>query len=257
MAQGPNCPNCKSAVPNGNINKRRLVAVCPTCDTVFQFGEPSAIPERGSDLPTTNPMGKAKTGIKQKPHNVRPSRILRTFDDPQTGGFEIHKQDRNSDGNVNMGFLVFFTLFWDGFMIIWFVIAFSSGALEMALFGSLHGAVGVGLTYWLLAHFLNTTRIVVTREAVEVITTPIYTHAPRRFKTAYIDQIYVRATGYEVNGHHHYEVMADTMAEGAVKVCGGFMKYTDAAYVEREIEHYLAIEDVPVPGEANPYKVAY
>lgn len=241
------CPNCRGDVPERNVNGVRMVAVCPTCDTVFQFGDSKpTVATDDQHLPI------------HKPRKSVPSRALRTFDDPTTGGFEIHKQDRNAGaGGSNMGFMVFFTLIWDAFMVMWFVIALNTGAYGMALAGTLHGAVGVGLTYWLLAHYLNMTRLIVTQDEIRVITTPVYVHAPRRLATAHIDQLYVRQTEYAANGKHHYEVVADTLDVGTVKVVGGFLNYADAAYVEQEIEQFLNITDAPVPGEANPHRLAY
>ena len=35
------CPNCGDPIPAGNINMQHLSAVCPTCDTIFQFQPPT------------------------------------------------------------------------------------------------------------------------------------------------------------------------------------------------------------------------
>lgn len=34
------CPNCDTTIPAANINVQTMVAVCPTCDTVFSFQAP-------------------------------------------------------------------------------------------------------------------------------------------------------------------------------------------------------------------------
>ncbi len=255
MSKPLDCPNCGGDVPAKNVNIDRMVAVCPTCDMVFQFGGGGVAVPSPTPTSVSSPYGKRK--LKQKPRKVAPSRAIRIFDDKETGGFEIHKRDRNAGRNGAMAFLIFFTLVWDGFMVAWFWIAFSTGELGMAAFGSIHGTVGVGLTYWVLSHFLNMTRIAVTQDEITVTTAPIYVHAPRRFSTEHIDQLYVKQTAYEANGNHHYEVMADVLGEGAKKLVGGFVNYTDAVYVEQEIEYYLNIEDMPISGEANPHKLYY
>lgn len=36
------CPNCDEIVPSQHINIQQMAAVCPACDTVFQFDLPSA-----------------------------------------------------------------------------------------------------------------------------------------------------------------------------------------------------------------------
>src|SRR5690554_5843962 len=61
--------------------------------------------------------------------------------------------------------LLLFTLFWNGFMIVWMTIAISSGIWVMAAFGSIHGIVGLGLAYFCIASFFNKT---------DIITHPIY-----------------------------------------------------------------------------------
>ena len=62
-------------------------------------------------------------------------------------------------------FMVFFCLFWDGFMVMWYSIAISQilngqpAAWAMAAFGLLHLAVGVGITYSTIANFVNRTEV--------------------------------------------------------------------------------------------------
>jgi hypothetical protein len=60
-------------------------------------------------------------------------------------------------------YLTFFCIFWDGFMIVWFSIAFANEQYGMALFGSIHGLVGIGLTYSTIAGYVNKTYITVRK----------------------------------------------------------------------------------------------
>lgn len=55
--------------------------------------------------------------------------------------------------------MLFFALFWDGFMIVWYTIAITGGIWPMALFGLLHLGVGVAMTYGVLVKLFNTTRL--------------------------------------------------------------------------------------------------
>ena len=262
MSNALTCPNCAGEIPSQNINIDRMVAVCPTCDTIFQFDRSGkdVTSKAKNTAPTTDATTYTgedyKTKIKNKPRNITPSRALRTFDNTETGGIEIQKRDRNTNSG-GMIFMIIFTLAWDSFMLVWFGIAIRQGEWGMAAFGTIHGAVGVGLTYWILSHYLNMTRIRINPDEISITTAPVYIHAPRRFRTEFIDQVYVKQTSYETNGQHHYDVMLDMLDKGTQKVVGGFVNYTDAAYVEREIERFLGIEDQPVPGEANPRSVSY
>lgn len=61
-------------------------------------------------------------------------------------------------------FLTFFALAWDSFLVFWYSTALGGGppggfGLLMVVFPLVHVAVGVGLTWWVLATWLNTTRI--------------------------------------------------------------------------------------------------
>ena len=40
------CPQCSERVPAENINIQEMVAVCPACDTIFQFDSPTAKAKR-------------------------------------------------------------------------------------------------------------------------------------------------------------------------------------------------------------------
>jgi hypothetical protein len=251
MAKPLNCPNCDYAVPSEHINIDRMVAVCPTCDTIFRFGgggdEMTAIPITDTSAGASQSSRIAKPKGKRKARKLRSSSRIKVYDDTVTGGIEIHQRHWNS-GAI---FLTFFVIFWDGFLIMWYTIAFRTGEWVMAAFASIHALVGVVLTYWLLSSYLNKTRIAITSEQVKVTTSPVFVHAPRTFDSESIDQVYVRRTNYQVNGSYHYEVMVSLFGEGNRKLSGGFQEYEDAAYIEQEVEAYLGIEDHPVTGEAR------
>ncbi|MDP8223971.1 MAG: hypothetical protein P9L99_11475 [Candidatus Lernaella stagnicola] len=52
-------------------------------------------------------------------------------------------------------FLLFFTLFWCGFMVVWNGIGIATGAWVMVAFGLLHDAVGVFLAYLVLWQWIG------------------------------------------------------------------------------------------------------
>lgn len=58
-------------------------------------------------------------------------------------------------------------------MVVWFGIAFTSGALSMAAFGTIHLAVGVGLTYFLICGFMNSTHIGISFREISVSHEPL------------------------------------------------------------------------------------
>ena len=69
--------------------------------------------------------------------------------------------------------LAFFCVAWDSFLIFWYSMAFSTGSpWIMIVFPIAHVAVGVGLTYYTLAGFLNRSQVILDRTSFSV------THGP-------------------------------------------------------------------------------
>ena len=70
--------------------------------------------------------------------------------------------------------LAFFAVVWDSFLIFWYSQAFtkSNPPLMMVLFPIGHVAVGLGLTYYLVASFMNTTDVTISATGVEIKTGP-------------------------------------------------------------------------------------
>ncbi len=65
--------------------------------------------------------------------------------------------------------IAFFTIFWDGFMVVWYVIALSTfwqGGWIMAAFGLLHLGVGVFLLYCILFALFGKTRLTIDRQKI-------------------------------------------------------------------------------------------
>ena len=75
-------------------------------------------------------------------------------------------------------FMAFFCVFWDGFIIVWYTMALA-GPIKgnmmwlPLLFPLMHVAVGVGLTYYVIAGFLNSTRILIDHESVHIRHQPL------------------------------------------------------------------------------------
>lgn len=70
-------------------------------------------------------------------------------------------------------FYLFFSILWNGFMVVWMGLAFSDGAWLMAAFGSLHAGVGLYLIYFTTAKFLNVTDITITPERLTTQHSPL------------------------------------------------------------------------------------
>jgi hypothetical protein len=147
-------------------------------------------------------------------------------------------------------FLVFFCIFWDGFMVVWFGIAFREGVYLMAAFGTLHGAVGVGLTYFTICLFVNHTTIEVTPQELRIRHAPLPwpgagVHAADRIRQLFC----VEKVSQGKNGTSRtYEVHAIFDDERRQKILSGLFEPEHAIFLEQSIERFLGIRDRPVTG---------
>lgn len=102
---------------------------------------------------------------------------------PVPEGFQILQQGRN--GIIRRRwfthaawFLLFFCLFWNTFLVFWYVMAFRSppknaSAWLPILFPLGHVAIGLGLLYFVLSLFLNKTDIIFAAHELRVRTHPL------------------------------------------------------------------------------------
>lgn len=221
------CPNCNDHISASNINIEQAIAVCSSCDTVFDF---SSITE-------------SKKKKRQKMY--QPER------------FEVSEHD----GELQLGwkwfspmafFLTFFVIFWDGFLVVWYSIALTQGELIMILFPLLHVAAGAGLTYYTLALYLNKSIITVNDAVVRVETKPMpFPGGNKTINAEDIEQVFVKQkiTRGKNGSSVSYNVMVNLPGTGYKELVRNLEKSEFAMYIEQEIESYLGIENRPMPGE--------
>jgi hypothetical protein len=148
-------------------------------------------------------------------------------------------------------FLLFFCVFWNGFMIVWHTIAISTGAWFMSVFGLLHTAVGLGIGYCTLAGFLNTTTIRIGYGMLEVHSGPVPWGGNLSIPYDEIEQIYCEEKVHHgKNGTSRtYNVMAVCRNKEIKTLLSGLTDAEQAMYLEQELERFLRITDRAVPGE--------
>lgn len=150
-------------------------------------------------------------------------------------------------------FLVFFCLFWDGFLVIWYGLGMSSnGEMPMVffLFPLIHVAVGIGLTYDTICLFLNTTYIEVDQQMIRVHHGPLpWPRGNKSLPVRELDQLYVKErTGNK--GSKYYTLEMRTIDGEDVSLIGQINATTDELqHLERTIENYLGIIDRPMGNE--------
>lgn len=152
-------------------------------------------------------------------------------------------------------FLVFFCLFWDGFLIAWyfFIPTGEMGWMGLAflLFPLIHVAVGVGLTYFTIAGFVNRTEIMVQDDVLSVKHVPLPWPGNLQIATSEIQQLFCDAhqTVNEGRVSIFYKVYVVDRNNERKKLLGPLSDKQHALFLEQAIENHLRIEDQHIPGQ--------
>lgn len=224
------CPDCEIPIMDKQVNIEKALVKCDHCEGVFSLEEEDFFNRR-------------------KPYVVIPRGIeaYHTLD-----SMEIDVSWRRTSG---LGFLTVFTLFWDFIVSLFLILALSSGDYSIFWGMGLHLIVAVGLTYWVIATFVNHTYIFVDAEKVEIEygPLPIPFWSENKFSVGDFEQIYVeRYQSGKTNNQPNYsfKVMAKVRhRKTAVQLIKGLKRLDHAQYIEQEIEHFLKIKDEKVRGE--------
>jgi hypothetical protein len=225
-----NCPECGAEIPADNINLDRMVAKCRECNTVFGFGDQfGATGGTPSQVRLAVPRP-ASLHIEQDGAELR---LTRRWFSP------------------TYIFLGIFAIFWNGFMAVWFGIAIISRMWPMALFGSIHAAIGLFIAYVAVAGLVNSTLVRIGMGEIEVSHSPLPWRGNRRIETAGIAQLYSKEVSYRSRRRttQSYEIHAATGDGRDIKLLSALETSEQALYLEQEIERYLGIKDLPMRGE--------
>jgi hypothetical protein len=149
-------------------------------------------------------------------------------------------------------FLALFCLFWDGFLVFWYGIAFSQDApWIMLVFPLLHLSAGVFLTYYTIAGIYNRTIITVGQGKLSIQHGPLPWPGNRTLQGSEINQLYpeeVIARGR--NGPQiSYRLSAVSNDNKKIKLLSGFDSPDSIRFIERQVEMWLGIRDRRVEGE--------
>ena len=120
-------------------------------------------------------------------------------------------------------FLIFFALVWNGFMVFWHSMAWSSGNRFMSLFGLLHTGVGLFLIYYTVAGLVNHTEVRVESGSLSVEHYPLPWPGSKRVQAAAIEQVYCteRVRNTKNGVRYRYEVQAVMRNSAREKLLGG------------------------------------
>lgn len=149
-------------------------------------------------------------------------------------------------------FMAVFALFWDGFLVFWYSLAFTQNApWIMFVFPLIHVTVGVGLTYTALAGFYNKTIITVGPGSLSIRHAPIPWPGNRMVPAADLVQLYSeqRVTRSNNGTRVLYQLSAISAQNKKIKLLSGLNAPEEARYLEHTIEEQLGFKDRPVEGE--------
>lgn len=145
-----------------------------------------------------------------------------------------------------------FAIFWDAFLINWYTQVVPRGDRMAMYFPLVHVAVGIGITYYVVAGWCNRTHIVVGNGNVSVRHRPIPWFGNTKVDASNLRQLYAKehVTRSRRGGESSsYEVRAVTHDGRNMKLVSGLETSEQALYIEQEIERYLGIKDAPVVGQ--------
>jgi len=226
------CENCNAAIAAEDLDLGRNLAKCAACGNVFNCADQLAGVAGSSELAVEREEVPMPKGIRVF-RRGNALRIVRRWLGPK------------------FFLLAFFCLVWNGMMVGLFAFAIIKGQWFLALIGSVHGLVGLGIAYATLAGFLNSTTVTVMDSLLQIIHGPIRVPGNKEFKADLLQQLYTKEhVSHSKNGTSiSYELRAQLSDGRDEKLIGGLEKQEQALFMEQEVEKFLGIEDRAIRDE--------
>ncbi len=145
-----------------------------------------------------------------------------------------------------------FALFWDGFLINWYMNVAPRADTMATYLPLVHVAVGLGVTYYAIAGWLNRTHILVGRGKVTVRHRPIPWFGNAEIDASKLKQLYAQERVIQSRRGRStstFEVRAVTHDGRNTTLVSSLGSEEQALSIEREIERHLGIQDIPVVGQ--------
>jgi len=221
------CKNCGAQLSLMDYSAQLMAARCPQCHTLFAIA--------GMNHPSQMIL-RPEVAM---PKNFRVEQALHTL-----------KITRRWFG-YHAYLILFFAICWNSFVIVWQIIAISSGHWSMSLFGMLHTGVGLFLIYFVVALFINSTVFKTSQHEIVVKSGPLPWKGNLTIASGEIVQLYcVEKISHRKNSSSaHYRVEAVLQGNSRRTIVSGLTDADQALFIEQQIEKYLNLRDVPVVGE--------
>jgi hypothetical protein len=226
------CPVCACPVSGEDVDLPQRRALCRPCGELF--------PLAAAPAPLVS---------------VQPAPIATSSDyRPEALGWAEHVEGRRVEmvltpARLSALPLFVFALFWDGFLVFWYVTALASRHPQsvMLLFPLLHVGAGVYLTYNALARLLNRSHFAFDRGSFVLESGPI----PQRGAREATDNIHrfdvaESSTSFKWRGSKAWGVRMLTHDGKAVSLSLPIAAETEASFVAARLNAVLAIAREPI-----------
>lgn len=230
------CPDCQTFIPAEDVNIQLGIGKCMACDSVFSLVDQTGLPLTSlrSNLPLA------------APKHWR----IEDFGSELTITWRWYSH--------GIWFLVLFAFIWDGFLVVWYSIAInelltkgSGSAIFGLLFPMLHVAVGLVITYVVLATLFNRTVVQLRYGELSIYQGPLPGWGNRRLPVMDICQLFCSEVVNHRKKGYSYSYNLNALLKNGERVCllKNFQEPSEPLYLERTLEDRLKIADERVPGD--------
>jgi len=235
------CPACQGPVAADAINLDQSFAKCGGCHRVFGIADQLA---------------RLKSPVEKLPARPRPKVALPRDIQLEDRGSELVYRRRWFHWTAIPAFL--FALLWNAIVGVVALVAWRLEVPDMfILVPAGLAVVGLGLLYYAVCQFFNSTVMRVNAHEITVRQGPLPSPGNRRVETATIEQFYCTERVWMSNSsvshttHRYYRYSLWAMTGNSCSVCllSGVRSAEHAVFLEQLLESRLKIQDKPVAGE--------
>lgn len=218
------CPHCGREIPAADASLEQGLARCRTCNIVFSCGAARARTKPQVDMP-------------------------RGFAVSQDGADFVLTRRWFTPAAF---FLLFFCVFWDGFLVVWYAAAAHGEApLIFKLFPIGHVAIGAGLTYAVAAVFVNRTIIRLGTQSLSVRHGPLPWPGDKDLARAEVEQLFCEERFHRGKRGGSYSYAVSVLMRGGRReaLVTRLESPEQALFIESKVEAVMGLQDRPVTGE--------
>ncbi|MBK9262942.1 MAG: hypothetical protein IPM54_24450 [Polyangiaceae bacterium] len=242
------CAECGTRILAEDVDLPTSMAKCRNCNAVFSFADRVRVRRSA-------PIAQRERVRAPRPQGI----VVRETEAKLTA--PGYRNAPKKDGSITIIrrwfaphfiFLTFFCIAWDAFLVFWYSTATKGPgpfAIIAVIFPIAHVAVGVGLTYYTLAGYVNRTTFHLDTHSFTVRHAPLpwignHTLAREDIKQLYCEEQISQGKNGTSRSFHLSAILADGQ-----NIRLASMPVDQARYIEELLEERLGISDMSVPGK--------